>query len=157
MKKGIFFVQVSSILLYKILRRQMVQMLIIEKKKKRKRKERKRKELGYKFSDFIQKMFYFSDTVHDICIIITFYIDLNPQPTGHMHPSMPTSVVLLLTFKIFSSPFDVDWEEVPLQPQMKLVLQCSEDLKSKFLTCYILDFYKNHMLPPGNSSNLITL
>ena len=37
-------------------------------------------------------------------------------------------------FKIFSSPFDVDCEDVPLQLQLKLIdLQYSEDLKSKFL------------------------
>ena len=46
--------------------------------------------------------------------------------------------------KYFSSPFDVHWEEVPLQLQMEL--HCSEDLKSKFLSFSILDFNKNHVI-----------
>ena len=35
-------------------------------------------------------------------------------------------------------------------------LQCSEDLKSKFLTCHILNFCKNHMLLSIAYSDLIT-
>ena len=51
-------------------------------------------------------------------------------------------------FKIFL--FDVHCEEVPLQLQIELLdLWCSEDLKSKFLACYILNFYKNHMFLSG--------
>ena len=48
------------------------------------------------------------------------------------------------TFKI-----DIDCEEeLPLQLQMGLIdLQCLEDLKSKFLASYILNFYKNNMIP----------
>ena len=58
--------------------------------------------------------------------------------------------------KIFPFLFDVDCIEVPLQMQIKLIdLQCLEDLKSKFLVCHILDFYKNHMLPFGQFPNFI--
>ena len=40
---------------------------------------------------------------------------------------------------------------------MELIdLQCSEDLKSKFFTYHILDFYKNHMLSSGWFINLIS-
>ena len=61
------------------------------------------------------------------------------------------------TFKIFSLPFDVDYEEVQLQLQMELIdLQCSEDLKSKFLACHIFDFDMNHVLLSGQFLNLIT-
>ena len=37
-----------------------------------------------------------------------------------------------------------------------LILQCSEDLKLKFLACHILDFYKNYVFPFGWFGNLIT-
>ena len=78
------------------------------------------------------------------------------QPVGHIHLLRPICVTLCPTFKIFSLPFDVDCREVPLQLQMKIVdLQCSDDLKKKFLSCYILGFYKNHMLPFGLFPNLI--
>ena len=61
------------------------------------------------------------------------------------------------TFKIFFSPFDVDYEKVPLQLQMELFdLQCSENLKSKFLAWYILNFYRNHMLLSGGYLIIIT-
>ena len=60
-------------------------------------------------------------------------------------------------FKIFSWPFDVDSEEVLLQLQMELIdFQSSKDLKSKFLTCHILIFYKNHMLLSKWLSTLVT-
>ena len=62
------------------------------------------------------------------------------------------------TFTIFSSPFDADCEEeVPLHLQMEVIdLLCSEDLKSKFLAYHIINFYKNHMLPSGWFSSLLT-
>ena len=54
--------------------------------------------------------------------------------------------------------FDVNHDEVPLEMQMELLdLQCSKDLKSKFLAFNILDFYKNQELPSGWLSNHITL
>ena len=47
-----------------------------------------------------------------------------------MQPLKPICVALYTIFKIFSSLFDVDCEEVPLQLQVELTdLQCSEDLK----------------------------
>ena len=55
---------------------------------------------------------------------------------------------------LFSSLFDIDCKEVQLQLQMEFIdLQCSEDLKSKFLACHILNFYKNHVFPPGQFSH----
>ena len=46
-----------------------------------------------------------------------------------------------LTYKIFS----FNWRSTIIT-QMKLIgVQCSKDLKFKFLACHILDFYKNHM------------
>ena len=49
--------------------------------------------------------------------------------------------------KKFSLLFDVDCEKVPLQLQTELIaVQSSEDLKSKFLACHTLDFYKNYGL-----------
>ena len=51
---------------------------------------------------------------------------------------------LQTTFKIFSSSFDVDLVETPLQLQLDLAdLQCLKDLKINFLVCNIVDFYKN--------------
>ena len=45
--------------------------------------------------------------------------------------------------KMFSLPFDLDYKELTLQMQMKLIdLQCPEDFQSKFLTYHILDFYE---------------
>ena len=53
-----------------------------------------------------------------------------------------------ITFKIFSSSFDVDCAEVPFQLSKELIdLKSSEDLKSKFLACHIFEFFKNHVLP----------
>ena len=49
-------------------------------------------------------------------------------------------------FKIFFSPLDAD-HEVLLQQQIgHFDLQGSDNLKSKFLACNILNFYKNHMV-----------
>ena len=53
------------------------------------------------------------------------------------------SVSFHQTFKFFSSLFDADHEELPLQLQMELnELWCLENLKSKFLN-------KNHLLLSG--------
>ena len=72
-----------------------------------------------------------------------------------MQPSRPIYATLHPTYKIFFSSFNVDCEEVPLQLQMGLNdFQCSEDFK--FLACYILNFYKNHIFPFRQFSNLIT-
>ena len=52
------------------------------------------------------------------------------------------------TLKIFSLSFNIDCEEIPLQLPTELYdLLCFEDLKS--LACYVLDVYKNHVLPFG--------
>ena len=58
-------------------------------------------------------------------------------------PLRPIYVTLHPIFKIFSLSFDVDCKEVPLL----IDLQCSEDLKSKFLACHILNFCKNQVFP----------
>ena len=61
------------------------------------------------------------------------------------------------TFKIFSLPLNV-YCEVSLNLPMELVdLHCSENLKSKFHICPILDFHKNLVLPTGQFPNLIIL
>ena len=61
------------------------------------------------------------------------------------------------TFKIFTSPFDVNYKEVPLQIQRALIdLQRSEDLPSMFLSYHIIDYYKNHMLSSAWFPNFIT-
>ena len=79
------------------------------------------------------------------------YQNIHKHTHAHTHThtryqNMKSYVPLPSTFKIFSTPFDFDCEEVLLQLQMELsVLQCSKDLKSKFLACHILDFYKNHI------------
>ena len=68
----------------------------------------------------------------------------------HAASSRPICAALDPTFNIFFLPFDADCKEVTLQLQMQLIgLQCSEDLKSKFLACHIVNFYKNHVLPSG--------
>ena len=75
----------------------------------------------------------------------------------NLQPSRPMNTTLHPTFKIFSSSFDVDCEEVPLQLQMELIdLLYSKDLKFKFLAYHILVFYKNHVLLFGWFPNLIT-
>ena len=66
-----------------------------------------------------------------------------------------------LNFQNFLFTYDVDYEEIPLQLQIELNdLQCSEDLKSKFLACHILIFYKKKtnpcVVPSGQLSNLVT-
>ena len=70
----------------------------------------------------------------------------------------PYHVTLHQIFRIFSPPSDVDCEEIPLQLQVELIdLQYSQDLKSKFFVCHILDINKNHGLPPfGWFPNFIT-
>ena len=79
------------------------------------------------------------------------------QYTKGLWPSRTICTALLPTFKIFSSPFDIDREEVLLQLQMELIdLQCSEDLKSKFLVFHILELYKDYVHPSGQFPNLIT-
>ena len=48
------------------------------------------------------------------------------------------------------------WAKLSLQFLMELIgLNCTEDLKSKFLACHFLNFYKNHILPSGWIPNLI--
>ena len=77
--------------------------------------------------------------------------------SGFQSTACGLHAALHASLKIFSSPFDVDCEEIPLQLQMGLIdRQCSGDLKSKFLTCHILDFNKNHVLSSGCFLNLIT-
>ena len=90
-------------------------------------------------------------------MVANFTYTRSPLSTDHMLFLRPILVALQPTFKIFSSPFDVDCEEVPLQLQMELIdLQCSEDFKSKFLACHILNFYKSHVRLFGLFSKLIT-
>ena len=49
------------------------------------------------------------------------------------------------------------WKSTITSEQIELIkLQSSEDLKSNFLLCCILDFYKNHTLLFGWFLNLIT-
>ena len=53
---------------------------------------------------------------------------------GHMMLLKSICTAVYSTFEMFSSPFDIDSEEVPLLWEIKLVnLQFSEDLKSKSL------------------------
>ena len=48
-------------------------------------------------------------------------------------------------------------EQVQLQLWMEFIdPQRSEDLKSKFLACHILDFYNKQVLRPERFTNLIT-
>ena len=57
-----------------------------------------------------------------------------------MWPSRPIHAVVHRTFINFSLSFNVDSEKVP-SPQIELIdLQYLEDLKSKFLSYYILPF-----------------
>ena len=63
----------------------------------------------------------------------------NLQPAGYMWPSRPIHATLHPTLKIFSSSFDFNCEEVPLQLQMELIdIQCSEDSKSVVYCRWIL-------------------
>ena len=74
------------------------------------------------------------------------------QSMGSMQSSRFIQAALPLIFKDISSPFDVGSEEVSLQQQIELIdFQCSDNLKSKFLACHILDFLKSHTLLPTPS------
>ena len=75
-------------------------------------------------------------------------LEVSPSRTAvhNPWPSRSISVASHSTFKIFSSPFDVAYTEVPLQSETELIdLQFPEVSKPKFLACHILDFYKNHI------------
>jgi hypothetical protein len=51
------------------------------------------------------------------------------------------------SFRIFASLFEVDVEVVPEKFQMELIeLQSREEIKSKFLTVFLLEFYKLYLL-----------
>ena len=64
-------------------------------------------------------------------------------------------LALYEVFKVFSLFFDIDCEELSLKLRMKFINpQCSDDLKSKFLTCHIFDFSKNQCFLYGQFTNL---
>ena len=67
-----------------------------------------------------------------------------------MQLSLPIRVALHWIYKIISLYFHFEYEEVPLQFLTEFIyFKCWEDLKSKFFTYHILDFYKNHVPPSG--------
>ncbi|ELU12807.1 hypothetical protein CAPTEDRAFT_80861, partial [Capitella teleta] len=59
-------------------------------------------------------------------------------------------------FRLFVAPFDIDVSEVPTWFQMEAIeLQCSEELKAKFSSCSLFNFYKNVIVPSGQFPSLI--
>jgi hypothetical protein len=45
-------------------------------------------------------------------------------------------------FRLFVAPFDIDVNDVPTWFQMEAIeLQCSEELKAKFSSCSLFNFY----------------
>lgn len=56
---------------------------------------------------------------------------------------------------MFSAPFDVDHQQVLDEFQLELIeLQCSDELKAKYLASNLLDFYKLQLLPSGKFPRL---
>ena len=100
-----------------------------------KRRQKKRKSKN-KFFWFFSENFFFIVliSVQNISIRGPQPATRGPHAVLETHPYGPTSNF----FKFFCLSFDVDCKEIPLQLQMELIdLLCSEDLKSKFLACYI--------------------
>ena len=49
-------------------------------------------------------------------------------------------------FKLFTAPFDVAVDDVPIPLQMEIIeLQCNEELKAKFRTSSPLSFFRDHL------------
>ena len=74
---------------------------------------------------------------------------------GHVRPR-PIHAVLQSNFKIFSLPFDIDWRNNITTKVGTHWSSVFRRFKVKYLTCHILNSYKNYVLPSEWFPNLIT-
>jgi hypothetical protein len=59
------------------------------------------------------------------------------------------------SFKMFFAPFDVDHQQVLDEFQLEMIeLQCSDELKAKYLASNLLDLYRLQLLPSGKFSRV---